>query len=123
MSDGPNRSFPHEHMLITAPKHMLICSNKNTVVLNNKAFYTVLASRMICKLCGKRFDRGFNLRRHENMYCPLKDQESEMSETESLTTESEGDWSTASTHGSESPVTTDDETEEEENDPWMPMVF
>jgi hypothetical protein len=45
-----------------------------------------------------------------------------MSETESLIMESEGDWSTASTHGSESPVTTDDETEEEENDPWMPMV-
>ena len=47
-----------------------------------------------------------------------------MSETESQTMDSEGDSSTASTHGSESPVTTDNETEteDEENDPWMPMV-
>ena len=54
----------------------------------------------------------------------MKDQEREMSETESQTMDSEGDSSTASTHGSESPVTTDNETEteDEENDPWMPMV-
>ena len=79
---------------------------------------------MICKFCGKTFNRSFNLRRHENKYCPLKDQEREMSETESQTMDSEGDSSTASTHGSESPVTTDNETEteDEENDPWMPMV-
>ena len=79
---------------------------------------------MICKFCGKTFNRSFNLRRHENKYCPLKDQEREMSETESQTMYSEGDSSTASTHDSESPVTTDNETEtvDEENDPWMPMV-
>ena len=79
---------------------------------------------MICKFCGKTFNRSFNLRRHENKYCPLKDQEREMSETESQTMDSEGDSSTASTHGSESPVTTDNETEteDEENNPWMPMV-
>ena len=79
---------------------------------------------MNCKFCGKTFNRSFNLRRHENKYCPLKDQEREMSETESQTMDSEGDSSTASTHGSESPVTTDNETEteDEENDPWMPMV-
>ncbi len=36
----------------------------------------------------------------------------------------EDDASTTSTRGSESPITTDNETEteEEENDPWMPMV-
>ena len=47
-----------------------------------------------------------------------------MSETESPTMDSEDDASTTSTRGSESPMTTDNETdtEEEEKDPWMPMV-
>ncbi len=78
---------------------------------------------MSCRFCEKVFNRGFNLRRHEKD-CPLKDQESEMSETESQTMDSEDDASTTSTSGSESPITTDNEmeTEEEENDPWMSMV-
>ena len=78
---------------------------------------------MSCRFCEKAFNRGFNLRRHEK-YCPLKDQEREMSETESSTMDFEDDASTTSTRGSESPITTDNETEtdEEENDPWMPMV-
>ena len=47
-----------------------------------------------------------------------------MSETESPTMDSEDDASTTSIRGSESPMTTDNETEteEEEKDPWMPMV-
>ena len=79
---------------------------------------------MSCKFCGKAFNRGFNLRRHENEYCPLKDQEREISETESQAMDSGDDASTSSTDQSESPMTTDNETEieEEENDAWMPMV-
>jgi hypothetical protein len=44
-----------------------------------------------------------------------------MSETESPTMDFEDDASTTSTRGSESLITTDNETEteEEENDPWM----
>ena len=78
---------------------------------------------MSCKFCGKTFNRGFNLRRHEKD-CPLKDQDREISETESQTMDSEDDASTTSICGSESPITTDNEaeTEKEENDPWMPMV-
>ncbi len=78
---------------------------------------------MSCRFCEKAFNCGFNLRRHEK-YCPLKDQEREMSETESPTVDSEDDASTTSTSGSESPITTDNETEteEEEKNPWMPMV-
>ncbi len=78
---------------------------------------------MSCKFCGKTFNRGFNLRRHEKN-CPLKDQDREMSETESQMMDSEDDASTTSTGGSESPMTTDNETEteEEEKNPWMPMV-
>ena len=84
-------------------------------------FYTVTSTGMSCKFCGKAFDRGFNLRRHENEYCPLKSEEREMSETENLS--SEDDASSVATHGSQSPMTGDSETEEEEEaDPWMPMV-
>ena len=79
---------------------------------------------MSCKLFGKAFNRGFNLRRHEKEYCPLKSEEQEMSETESQTADLEDDATTATTHGSESPMTGDNdtETEEEETDPWMPVV-
>ena len=66
---------------------------------------------MSCKFCGKAFNRGFNLRRHENEYCPLKSEDREMSETESLTADSEDDGSTVTTHGSDSPMTGDSETE------------
>ena len=46
-----------------------------------------------------------------------------MSETESLTAGSEDNASTVTTCWSESPMTGDSETEEEEEaDPWMPMV-
>ena len=91
-------------------------------------FYTVSSSGMSCKFCGKAFNRGFNLRRHENEYCPLKSEEREMLETESQTMDSEDDASTMSTRGSESPMTTDtemgteEEEGEEEKDSWMPMV-
>ena len=79
---------------------------------------------MSCKFCGKTFNRGFNLRRHEKEYCPLKNGERGMSETESQTVDSEDDASSVATHGSESPMTTDSETETEEEEavPWMPMV-
>ena len=83
-------------------------------------FYTVNSSGMSCKFCGKAFNRGFNLRRHENEYCPLKSEEGEMSETENLS--SEDDASSVATDGSQSSMRGDSETEEEEADPLMPMV-
>ena len=87
-------------------------------------FYTISASGMSCKFCGKAFNRGFNLRRHEKEYCPLKEKEREMSEAESQTAGQDDDASTVTTHRSESPMSGDNdiETEEEEADPWMPMV-
>ena len=83
-------------------------------------FYTLSCSGINCKFCGKAFNRGFSLRRHENEYCPLKCEEREMSETENQS--SEDDASSVATDGSQSPMTGDSETEEEEPDPWMPMV-
>jgi hypothetical protein len=100
----------YERVLIVAHWLMSTCSSahiKGEWCWITGHFYTDRASEMICKFCGKTFNRSFNLRRHENKYCPLKDQEREISETESQTMESEGDSSIASTHGSESPVTTD----------------
>ena len=83
-------------------------------------FYTLSCSGMSCKFCGKAFNRGFNLRRHEHEYCPLKSEEREMSETENQS--SEDDVSSVATDGSQSSMTGDSETEEEEPDSWMPMV-
>ena len=59
---------------------------------------------MSCKFCGKALNRGFNLRRHEKEYCPLKNHERDMSEIESQGTDFEDDASTTSTHESESPI-------------------
>ena len=45
-----------------------------------------------------------------------------MSETESLTAGSEDGASAVTTHRSESPITGDSETEEEEASPWVSLV-
>ena len=45
-----------------------------------------------------------------------------MSETESQTADSEDEASSVTTHGFESAMTGDSETEQEEADPCMPMV-
>ena len=74
-------------------------------------FYTVTSNGMSCKFCGKAFNRGFNLSRHGKRVLSAK----ELS--------SEDDASTVTTRRSESPMTGDSETdEEEEADSWMPMV-
>ena len=112
-------------MLITAHEHAHVLIKVQCCSIT-RHFYTVFASGMNCRFCGKAFNRGFNLRRHENEYCPLKTQaEREMSEAESSqTVDTEDCASTTSTDEYESPITTDNEmdVEEEENDPWMPMV-
>ena len=105
------------HLLIIVQEHMLI---KIQCCSMTRHFYTISSSGMSCKFCGKAFNRGFNLRRHENEYCPLKSEEREMSETESQS--SEEDASSVATGESLSSMTGDSETEKEEADPWMPMV-
>ena len=79
-------------------------------------FYTISASGMSGKISGKAFNRGFNLRRHKNEYCPLKSEEKEMLETESQTAGLEDDASTVTTYGYKSLMTDDSKTEEEEAD-------
>ena len=81
---------------------------------------------MSCKFCRKQFSRGYNLRRHEKEYCPLRAQERNMSQTDSDSQERDfqDDVSTASTDVSEISMTTDNESEnEEEMDPCMiPLI-
>ena len=80
-------------------------------------------SKLRCKFCGKVFNRGFNLRRHENDCCPLKVQEREIYETENQAMDSEDNAFISSTDGSESPKTYNKMGNEEEgNDAWMPIV-
>ena len=81
---------------------------------------------MNCKFFRKKFSRGYNLRRHEKEYCPLRAQERNMSQTDSDSQERDfqDDVSTASTDVSEISMTTDNESEnEEEMDPCMiPLI-
>ena len=78
---------------------------------------------MSCQFCGKQFNRGYNLRRHEKEYCPLGAQERNMSQTDSDSQERDfqDDVSTTSTEVSEISTDNDSETEEE-MDPWIPLI-
>ena len=77
-------------------------------------FYTISPSGMSCKFCGKAFNGGFNLRRHEKECCPLMGELGrEISGTECQTADPQHDTSTVTTHGSESPMTGDNGTETE----------
>jgi L-arabinose isomerase len=80
---------------------------------------------MSCQFCGKQFNRGYNLRRHEKEYCPLGAQERNMSQTDSDSHERDFQdaFSTTSTEVSEISAMTDNESEtEEEMDPWIPLI-
>ena len=80
---------------------------------------------MSCKFCRKQFSRGYNLRRHEKEYCPLRAPERNMCQTDldSQERDFQDDASTASTGVSEISIKTDNESEtEEENDPWIPLI-
>jgi hypothetical protein len=72
---------------------------------------------MSCQFYGKQFNRGYNLRRHEKQYCQLGAQERNMSQTDSDSQESDfqEDVLTTSTDVSEISMTTDNESETEEN--------
>ena len=63
-------------------------------------FNIVSTRRMSCQFCDKKFNRSFNLRRHEQEYCPQKDQGRDMLETESNAMDSEDDASSTSTRES-----------------------
>ena len=79
---------------------------------------------MSCKFCRKQFNRGYNLRRHEKKYCPLRAQERNMSQTDSDSPERDfqDDVSRTSTDVSETSMRTDMSGTEEEMDLWIPLI-
>ena len=79
---------------------------------------------MSCKFCRKQFNRGYNLRRHEKEYCPLRAQERNMSQTDSDSQERDfqDDVSRTSTDVSETSMRTDKSETEEEMDPWIQLI-
>ena len=80
---------------------------------------------MRCNFCRKQFNRGYNLRRHEKEYCPLRAQERNMSQTDSDSHERDfqDDVSRTSTDVSETSMRTDKSETEEEMDPWKKYSF
>ena len=83
---------------------------------------------MNCRFCGKSFNRGFNLRRHESEYCPLRDHNSSI---ESGSDQSTGmstrrkytntDDSTSESDSDHSDYTDKDQENEHETDPWVSL--
>ena len=81
-----------------------------------------------CRFCGKSFNRGFNLRRHESEYCPLQDHSSSI---ESGSDQSTGrstkrkyadtDDSTSESDSDHSDYTDEDQENEHETDPWASL--
>ena len=72
--------WAHAHNCSWADAHLLI---KLQCCSITRHFCTVSANGMSCQFCGKQFNRGYNLRRHEKEYCPLRAQERNMSQTDS----------------------------------------
>ena len=107
-------------MLITVYEHIL---KKLQCCSITRQFYTVSANGMSCQFCGRHFNRGYNLRRHEKEYCPIREQGRYMSQTDSDSQERdfEDDVSTTSTQGCD--ISTDNKSEtKEEMDPWLPLI-
>ena len=79
---------------------------------------------MSCKFCRKQCNSDYNLRRHEQEYCPLRAQERNMSQTDSDSQERDfqDDVSRTSTDVSETSMRTYQSETEEEMDPWIPLI-
>ena len=77
---------------------------------------------MNCRFCGKSFNRGFNLRRHESEYCPLQDHNSSIESGSDQSTGMSTKRKSADTDDSDHSDYTDEEQENEhETDPWASL--
>ena len=83
---------------------------------------------MNCRFCGKSFNRGFNLRRHESEYCSLQDHnssiESGFDQSTGISTKikyADTDDSTSESDSDHSDYTDEDQENEHETDPWASL--
>ena len=121
--------YVNSHYITKKTRSRMPIQNKITLkedrmVLTNHLTSEQYKSDMNCSFCGKQFNRGFNLHRHENEFCSLRhhNQEQKMSHADSSSDEmnySEEDMSS----GDESTTTTDNESEiDKKEDPWLPII-
>ena len=80
---------------------------------------------MNCRFCGKSFNHGFNLRRHESEYCSLHDHNSSIESSSgqrtgmsTKTKYADTDDSTSESDLGHSDYTDEDKENEHETDPW-----
>ena len=81
---------------------------------------------MNCQYCRRVFNRSYNLRRHEDKYCPYRDQDNSSDEcsppTKSRDAEDDEDDVSSSSCDENSEYSEDDYEIKEEIDPWATLI-
>ena len=78
---------------------------------------------MNCQYCGREFNKGYNLRRHENDYCPARENCDADSDDEMTTRHTDEEMSSSSREDENSENDETDESDgEDEIDPWLSLI-
>ena len=81
---------------------------------------------MNCQYCGRTFNRGYNLRRHEDEYCPYREEDNSSDECSPpkkfRNTEDDEDDVSSSSCDESSEYSEDDDEIKEEIDPWTTLI-
>ena len=81
---------------------------------------------MNCQYCGRVFNRGYNLRRHEDEYCPYREQDNSSDDCSSAKNsrgaEDDEDDVSSSSCDENSEYSEDDDEIKEEIDPWATLI-
>ena len=79
---------------------------------------------MNCQYCGRVFNRGYNLRRHEDEYCPYREQDNSSHECSPPKKSRDADEDEVSSSSSDenSEYSEDDDKIKEEVDPWATLI-
>ena len=88
--------------------------------------HVVWAVRMNCQYCGRVFNRGYNFRRHEDEYCPYREQDNSSDDCspakKSRGAEGDEDDVSSSSCDENSEYSEDDDEIKEEIDPWVTLI-